>query len=266
VDQRPARPVCSSVAEPRPRRRSLARKPELRDSGRRARRQAGWGPGFSFQGEARASHLLSTTGVGGGAAGSASSMATEVREPLPAPSSICAGNQPPVVDGQAEGADLQRVRQLVATDDEEAAGFAAVEAAAPAASSGYAAVWGRRRLGFPTLTTAFYMPSAGLPGVRAKDGSSDRAGLLASWARRPHRSVGLPCAKGHWARRRRTGCQATSSPGARTGEMGQAAELAGPVGMRLCLLGPSIYFLSLLFISFRNFQQFIFRSIDISLC
>jgi hypothetical protein len=41
VDQRPTRPVCSSVAEPRPRRHSLARKPELRDSGWQARRWAG---------------------------------------------------------------------------------------------------------------------------------------------------------------------------------------------------------------------------------
>jgi hypothetical protein len=80
--------------------------------------------------------------VGGGAAGSASSTTTEVREPAAAPSSICAGTRPPVVDGQGVGADLQRGRQLVATDGEEAAGFAVEEAAASAAYCGCAAVGG----------------------------------------------------------------------------------------------------------------------------
>jgi hypothetical protein len=82
VDQRPARPVCSSITGPHTRRRSLARQPELRDSRRRARRRGGWRPGFSFRGEAWHPSFLSSTGVGEETAGPASSTVTEVRGPV----------------------------------------------------------------------------------------------------------------------------------------------------------------------------------------
>jgi hypothetical protein len=87
--------------------------------------------------------------VGGGAAGSASSTATEMREQAAAPSSICVGNQLPVVDGQGVGADLQHGRQLVAAAGEEAAGLAAKQAAAPAAMPGCCAAFRGRRVRVP---------------------------------------------------------------------------------------------------------------------
>jgi hypothetical protein len=75
----------------------------------------------------------------------------------------------------------------VATDGEEGAGSGGGGPAAPPAVYGCAAAWGRMRLGFTTLTAAFYMPPAGLSGLRAEDGPSKRAGLPANQARRPHR-------------------------------------------------------------------------------
>jgi hypothetical protein len=82
VDQRPARPVCSSIAGPRTRCRLLARQPKLRDSRRRARRWGSWRPGFSFRGEARHPFFLSSTGVGEETVGPALSTVTEVRGPV----------------------------------------------------------------------------------------------------------------------------------------------------------------------------------------
>jgi hypothetical protein len=50
VDQCPARPIRSSVAEPHTRRRSLAWKPGLRDSGRCSHRRTGWDSASPFGG------------------------------------------------------------------------------------------------------------------------------------------------------------------------------------------------------------------------
>jgi hypothetical protein len=77
------------------------------------------------------------------------------------------------------------------TDGEKEAGFAVEPAAAPAATPGCAAVWGRRRLGFPTLTAAL-LYAAGwatrLTGQR--------------WAERPRRpasGLGQAAAPAGWA-------------------------------------------------------------------
>jgi hypothetical protein len=104
---------------------------------------------------------------------------------------------------------------------------------------------------------------------RATPGWLDQTGgRTGCWARRQGRPVGPPAQHAAY--------QAPLARRARTGQMGQAAATAcrQPRGPRRCqppgpvheamILGPVALFL--LFISFTNFQPFIFQSIDISLC
>jgi hypothetical protein len=83
-----------------------------------------------------------------------------------------------VVDGQAEGADLQRVRQLLVGDGEEAAVIAAEQAAALAAMPGCAA--GEEAVGLPTLTGAFL--NVGGWATRWTGQRLGQAAALACWA------------------------------------------------------------------------------------
>jgi hypothetical protein len=139
---------------------------------------------------------------------------------------------------------------------------------------------GRRRLGLETLTAPLICSRLGLwlgrataqpagplagPGTAQAAGPGDRTGC---WSRRQGRPVG-PAAH-------QNGHQAPLARRARTGQMDQAAAPAcrqrrgpwqcKPSGPDHEAMHPGPVALFLLLISFRNFQQYILQSIDISLC
>jgi hypothetical protein len=150
----------------------------------------------------------------------------------------------------------------VALDGEEAVGTAD-EGTGGAAGLAAAAAGGRLRLGLKTLTAPSYIAVAwaerAMQATAPVAGPGRRAGLLDRHARRKGRQALTGCAglsrprapRASWAGRRQR-------PADR--QAGRGGSLLGRA------MPPACSFLFLLFISFTNFQQFIFQSIDISLC
>jgi hypothetical protein len=153
-------------------------------------------------------------------------------------------------------------RGPAALDGEEAVGTGG-EGTGGAADLAAAAVGGRLLLGLKTLTAPSYIAAARAERARQAAapvaGLGRRASLLDRHARRKGRQALTGCAglsrprapRASWAGRRQR-------PADR--QAGRGGSLLGRA------MPPACSFLFLLFISFTNFQQFIFQSIDISLC